>query len=227
MVINGSDLIVFLDDVPVAHGTSYSINMQMNVRNTSNKDTGKFDTSAPGRIKITASSDSLVVYDNLQAMIGAFLAREVVHLAFGERTGAVLTDGEYVGGQLDETTFFQEGNFIITGLDQNAGDQDNASYTASFENADSSYSVSTDTALRLRLVKSDVTENAGADGFAAAIVKGGTPPYTYSWATDPEGTDQYISALEAGSYSVEVTDSATPTPGTVTGTVIINEPPAA
>jgi hypothetical protein len=138
-VINGSDLFVFLSGGRMLHGTGYSISMKMATRDTSNKDTGKFNTKGVGRMDITASCDHLLVYNDIATLGAAYLNRAVVPLSFGEQTGATLVDGELVGGTLDTSKDYITGNFIITGLDQNAADQSNASYTVSFENADGSF----------------------------------------------------------------------------------------
>jgi hypothetical protein len=222
-VKNGSDLYVFLDAVRIAHATSHSISMKMNTRDTSNKDTGKFNTKAVGRMDITASSDNLKVDTDFATLGAAYLARDVVHLAFGDQTGAVLTDGELVGGTLDDTKFYAEGNFIINGLDENAADQQNASYTVSFENSDGSFSFSTEGDLRVGVLKTNCTANAADDGFAACFPKGGTAPYTFSWDTTPAQTTQSIEGLEPGTYTVTVTDDAL---ATAAGKVVITEPEA-
>jgi len=221
MAINGSDLIVFLDDEPVAHGTSYTIDKQMSTRQTSNKDTGIFDTEDVGRIKITASCDSLMVYDNYAAVNSAFLTRGVVHLAFGERTGATLTNGEYVGGTLDETKFYEEADFIITSFNTNAGDNANATYSISFAMTNSNYFSSEDTVLRVRTVHTDLSANAAGDGFVAALPAGGTAPYTFSWDTTPATTTQSMTDLDAGTYTVTVTDDVA---ATAVATVVVTEP---
>jgi gliding motility-associated-like protein len=46
----------------------------------------------------------------------------------------------------------------------------------------------------------------GLDGSAAAIVSGGTGPYTYSWDTSPVQTTSAATSLGAGNYTVTVTD---------------------
>ena len=67
----------------------------------------------------------------------------------------------------------------------------------------------------------DVTCNGGADGQAAVNVTAGTPPYSYSWSTTPVQTTSIATGLEAGIYSVNVTDSL----GCVTAlTIVISEP---
>lgn len=68
---------------------------------------------------------------------------------------------------------------------------------------------------------SDVTCNGGADGEASVNVSAGTPPYTYSWSTTPVQTTPIATGLNAGIYSVNVTDSL----GCVSVlTVVISEP---
>lgn len=55
---------------------------------------------------------------------------------------------------------------------------------------------------------SHVQCNKGNDGTAIAEADGGTAPFTYSWNTTPEQTTAEITELEAGSYTVTITDSA-------------------
>ncbi len=45
----------------------------------------------------------------------------------------------------------------------------------------------------------------GSDGFINQVISGGTPPYTVLWSTS--STDEDISGLAAGTYSVTVTDA--------------------
>jgi hypothetical protein len=223
MVINGSDIVVFIDDVVVAHATSHTLSMKMATRPTSNKDTGKFNTKGTGRLDVTASCDALIVYADVSVMADAYLARSVVQIDFGERTGATLTDGEYSGGTLDTTKWYATGNFIITGLDINAADESNASYTASFENADATFAFSTDTTLRVGISHTDSTANAEDDGQVFAKPKGGTPPYTFLWDDTGESTTQYVASLAPGTYTVVVTDADS---ATATASVVLTEPAA-
>jgi gliding motility-associated-like protein len=54
----------------------------------------------------------------------------------------------------------------------------------------------------------DISCNGGSDGEIDAKVKGGTPPYSYSW-TGPSGftgSSKKISGLQAGPYQLTVTD---------------------
>ena len=62
----------------------------------------------------------------------------------------------------------------------------------------------------------------GNNGDAVVGVKGGTPPYTFSWNTAPVQTTDTASKLTAGSYAVNITDN---TGCIATATVNITQPP--
>ncbi|SDD76507.1 PKD repeat-containing protein, partial [Algoriphagus faecimaris] len=59
--------------------------------------------------------------------------------------------------------------------------------------------------LELSTTVSNVTCFNGSDGSASVTASGGLAPYTYLWSNDE--TDATINGLEAGNYSVTVTDS--------------------
>jgi hypothetical protein len=70
---------------------------------------------------------------------------------------------------------------------------------------------------------SNVSCSGGNDGTAAVTVTGGTSPFDYSWNTDPVQTTQTASGLEAGTYTVTVTDALG---CTATESVVVLEQPA-
>lgn len=126
-VINGSDLFVFFTDVAIAHATSHSLSMKMATRNTSNKDSGIYETKAPARLDVTASCDGLMVYGatEFERLTNAIEAREPVDLEFGQKVST--------GSTLDDTYWYASGSFLLTSFDQTAGDQANATFTVNFE----------------------------------------------------------------------------------------------
>mgnify|MGYP000944442824 CR=1 FL=1 len=125
-VINGSDLFVFYSGVSIAHATSHTLSMKMATRNTSNKDSGVWETKASGRLDVTASCEGLCVYgeNEFERLTNALVAREPLELDFGQKT---------TGSTLDETYWYASGQFIMTSFDMTAGDQANTTYSAQFE----------------------------------------------------------------------------------------------
>ncbi|HWB61957.1 MAG TPA: gliding motility-associated C-terminal domain-containing protein, partial [Chitinophagales bacterium] len=61
----------------------------------------------------------------------------------------------------------------------------------------------------------------GNNGSMSAVATMGTPPYTYEWSTNPTQTSPSASDLEAGDYTVTVTDSHS---CTVTVTKTLDQP---
>ncbi|MCJ7446106.1 MAG: gliding motility-associated C-terminal domain-containing protein [Bacteroidales bacterium] len=79
------------------------------------------------------------------------------------------------------------------------------------------------TALAVTTAQVNISCSGSSDGSASATGSGGTEPYTYSWNTSPVQTTAAVSGLDAGTYTVTVTDFAG---CTITGTVTITEPQA-
>jgi len=212
VVINGTDVLMFIDGVRVGQTTSFTLNTNMTIRPTSNKDTGRYNTSDVGRIDVNATCDALVVYDDLMLMLTAQDDRTPVHLHFAED----------LAGSPDESKFYAEGDFIITGMTMTGQDQDNYNYTCTFEHY-AGFAFAGNLALRVGVLGTNCSENAADDGFAACFPKGGTAPYTFLWDDLVGLTTQSIAAQPPGTYTVVVTDDDS---AVVTGSVTITEPEA-
>ncbi|HXH17550.1 MAG TPA: SprB repeat-containing protein, partial [Chitinophagales bacterium] len=74
--------------------------------------------------------------------------------------------------------------------------------------------------MSINITSVNVSCNGLADGFANAIVSGGTPPYQYLW-TPGNATTQSISGLTVGTYTVQVTDARS---CVITQSVTITQP---
>ena len=196
VVINGSDIFVYINGVKVANATSHTLTLNMATRDTSNKDTGKFNTKDVGRLDITASSDALIVYANLATMVTAYLNRLPVTLHFAEDDA----------GSPDTTKFYATGEFIITSMDINAADQANASYSCTFDHY-SGFTWSGEAGLTVGILGTNLSGNLTADGFVACFPRGGNPPYTFLWDDAGDSTDQSVAGLPVGTYTVVVKDN--------------------
>jgi large repetitive protein len=62
----------------------------------------------------------------------------------------------------------------------------------------------------------------GSDGSASVSVTGNTPPYNYSWSTSPTQTAATATGLQAGTYTVNITDTNN---CPVSATVTVSQPP--
>jgi len=212
VVINGSDIFVYIDGAKVANATSHTLTINMATRDTSNKDTGIFNTKDVGRMDVSATSDALVVYADLATILAAYMARTPVTLHFAENAA----------GSPNTSKFYATGEFVITSMDINAGDQENASYSVSFDHY-SGFTWSGETTLVVGAIGTNCSANAADDGFVACFPKGGTAPYTFSWDTTPATITQSMTDLAPDTYTVTVTDAVA---ATATATITITEPDA-
>lgn len=143
-VINGSDVLVFISPSSgttawktFAHATSHTLSIKVATRDTSNKGSGNYVTKAAGRLEVTGTMEGLYVDSdqyNYADIMALAIARTPVLMIFGRET----TDGS---GTPDTTTsggshFYSSGKFIITGCDATFPDQENVTYTATFEHYD-------------------------------------------------------------------------------------------
>ena len=124
-VINGTDLFVFNGSVPFAHAMNHTLNVKMAVRNTSSKDTGLWETNAPGRFTATASCDGLCAYGSFETILTSTIAQTPLSLYFGRKvagTDTFASSGTYASGV-----------FYVTSWDQSAPQEGNTTYSVDFE----------------------------------------------------------------------------------------------
>jgi hypothetical protein len=124
-VINGTDLYVFVATVPVAHATSHTLSLKMAVRPTSDKETGLWDTKAPGRFDVSAPAEGLVAYGCFEEIVNQMIARNPLAVYFGKKGTGVDT--------LDAAETYACGYFYITGWDSSAPDAGNTTYSVTFD----------------------------------------------------------------------------------------------
>lgn len=140
-VINGSDVLVFISPSTggttwkaVAHATTHTLSVKMATRDTSNKGTASFVTKAAGRLEVTGTLEGMYIDDdkyNLEDFMEMIIARVPILMIFGKET----TDAS---GVPDTTTsgkthFYASGEFLLTGIDSSFPDEQNGTYTATFE----------------------------------------------------------------------------------------------
>jgi hypothetical protein len=124
-IVNGTDLFVFIGSAPIGHATNYTLNMKMNTRDVSSKDSGTITFRDAGRLDITATCEGLIAYGSFEDIATKMIARAPLLTVFGRKnTGAETpcTSGSYASGY-----------FFVTDWTETAPDQGNATYSVSFE----------------------------------------------------------------------------------------------
>lgn len=138
-VINGGDLMLFIGGKSIAFATSHKLSINVETVETTSKDTGgKWVSKAARKISWNCSTENLYSNDgegvNFDQLFDMLVAREEVNAVFClEKDYANKADEVPEGGWIPTTTGTYSGKVIITALEANAPNGDNATFTATFE----------------------------------------------------------------------------------------------
>lgn len=138
-VINGGDLMLFLGGTSIAFSTSHKLSISAETVETSSKDNGgKWVAKAVRKLSWNMSTENLYsldgagkTYDDLFTMMTG--RTEIDAIFTVEKDYATKADEVPAGGWLPMTTGQYKGKVVITSLELNAPNGDNATFTASFE----------------------------------------------------------------------------------------------
>lgn len=139
MILNGSDLLLYYstDDgstwTPLAHSTSHSLSFSMQTRETSDKGSGTAKKVAPGRTAFTGSAEGLVTYVaacDYHMLLGFITNRTALKIASAQDDGSGDPDSSTVA---TGTAAYYTGDIYLTSVDITAGDEENTTYSVSFE----------------------------------------------------------------------------------------------
>jgi hypothetical protein len=140
-VVSGEYAMVFISPATttttwkaVAHATSHTLSIKMAARDTSNKGTANYVTKASGRLDVTGTLTGMYIDNdkyNLEDFMTLILARNPVLMIFGKET--VQFNGVPDTTTTGLTHFYASGQFIISDLSADFPDQQNSTYTVTFE----------------------------------------------------------------------------------------------
>lgn len=138
-VINGGDLMLFLGGTSIAFSTSHKLSISAETVETSSKDNGgKWVAKAVRKLSWNMSTENLYslegagkTYDDLFTMMTG--RTEIDAIFTVEKDYATKADEVPADGWLPMTTGQYKGKVVITSLELNAPNGDNATFTASFE----------------------------------------------------------------------------------------------
>lgn len=137
-VIFGGDLMLFVGTgttkQPLAYSTSAKLSVSLKTREISSKDSsGYFTEKSAGKFDWNASTDGLISYDvtgatsSIDVVYEYMLTRKPINLIFANKSGST----PYWSVDSSKKNF--SGQALITSIDMNASDNDNATYSISLE----------------------------------------------------------------------------------------------
>lgn len=141
-VIKGGDLMLFVSGKSIGYATSHTLSISADTKETSSKDSGgKWQTSEVGVLSWSCSSENLcadkaegVGYDELFDMM---IARKPIDGVFSlEGNSPDLAEGKLgavkTGGWTPKAGDGYSGQMLITSLEKNAPNGENATFTVQF-----------------------------------------------------------------------------------------------
>lgn len=133
--MTGTDLLLFIDGVAIGHAKSHTVSMSANIIDKSSKDDALWNTKGAGRIGWTVKADALVSYDdtrcNYEALYTAMLNRVTVVLVSAQVDP---TNTTLAFTPLDS---IYTGSAYISSVELTSPDDDNATFSVSFEGTSS------------------------------------------------------------------------------------------
>jgi len=120
-VLNGTDLCVYSSSNKIAYSQSCKLSLNMNLRDTSNKDSSGWETSLPGNRGWTIEVSGLIALDtayNLAYLTNLIINRTQVTLNF--KTANV-------------SDYYYSGTAYLTSINADAPTEGNVTYSASFK----------------------------------------------------------------------------------------------
>lgn len=134
--IKGKDLMVFQKKgasyTALAAATNHTLSISASVMESSSKDSGKWGDSEAGRIEWEMSTENLFVQVDFDTLFDAMVAGEKLDVAFEIASNANSDTGKPDGGWAIGPGGY-EGQVLITALNANAPNGENATYTATFK----------------------------------------------------------------------------------------------
>jgi len=139
MIINGTDLLLYYSTdegstwTALAHATSHSISYSMATREVSDKASGTAKKIAPGRTSFSGSADGLVTYVagcDYHTLLDFIKNRTMLKIASAQDDGLGEPDSDTVA---TGTNAYYTGDIYLTSVDITASDDDNTTYSVSFE----------------------------------------------------------------------------------------------
>lgn len=126
----GTELMLFKGGKALAAATNCKLTLNANTLETSSKDSGKWTSNQAAKLSWTCSSDNLFTIADYADLMDACIMREEVEIQFSTVQNPDSENGVPVDGWQPVANGYK-GMAIITSVEMNAPDGDNATYTVS------------------------------------------------------------------------------------------------
>lgn len=134
--IKGKDLMIFKKTgetyTSLAAATSHTLSISAALMEASSKDSGKWGDSEAGRLEWETGTENLFVQADFDTLFDAMVAGEKLDVAFEVAANADSDIGKPTGGWTIGPGGY-EGQVLITALNANAPNGENATYSATFK----------------------------------------------------------------------------------------------
>ena len=138
-IVLGTELMLFKDGKALAAATACKLTLNANTLETSSKDSGKWTSNQPAKLSWSCSSDNLFTIADYADLMEKCINRETIQVMFttahdfNNRDGLDDGKGDWQISTSGDTNYMAawEGDAIITSIDMNAPDGDNATYSIS------------------------------------------------------------------------------------------------
>ena len=136
--IQGSDLMLFVDNKSIAYATNHTLEITGETTDTSNKDEGAggWSSNEVSILSWTASSDNLYSLDgegnNFEDLFDLMIAKTPIDAVFAKKSQASSVVDVPTGGWTAGNNGYK-GKVVITSLSLNAPNGEYATYTANFQ----------------------------------------------------------------------------------------------
>ena len=133
-IIEGSKLMLFLNGKSIAMATNHTLSISAETTEISNKDIGSGDWTANNvrRFSWEVSTENMFTVSAYKKLFQLMLAKQPVDAVFSIRKGdALIADSStyFAGWTWENSTFTLQGKVLITNIDTQAPNDDNATFS--------------------------------------------------------------------------------------------------
>lgn len=131
-IVKGGRLMLFIDSKSVAYATSHTLSVSAETTDTSSKDHGKWGATEVNRCTWEITSENIYTHKSYDALYDKMIAGEKVTVIWGEKaeddSAGTVADGDFANWTPAAAGYYT-GSVLITSLQANANNGENATFS--------------------------------------------------------------------------------------------------